>query len=157
MTKIDAYISNEMQLQHHYLTFIHKSKSILSATSILSRSPMAYNTTAPLGKVSCADYVNSGKCQDIFGQFCWFKNDSSYLDGKLKVFKNGDNKEFRLVQNLTLEEADVNQLMRLRNQLVKAAEIFAREGKSTPVLIRTMSKDMDEQLKLAHKVVEVVD
>ena len=27
----------------------------------------------------------------------------------------------------------------------------------TPVLITTMSKDMDEQLTLAHKVVEVVD
>ena len=27
----------------------------------------------------------------------------------------------------------------------------------TPVLIPTMSKDMDEQLKLAHKVVDVVD
>ena len=46
--------------------------------------------------------------------------------------------------------------MRLRNQLVNA-EIFGGEGKLTPVLIPTMSKDMDEQLKLAQTVVDVVD
>ena len=47
--------------------------------------------------------------------------------------------------------------MRLRNQLIKAAENFAREENLTPVLIPTMSEDMDEQLKLAQKVVDVVD
>ena len=54
-------------------------------------------------------------------------------------------------------EADFNQFMRLRNQLVNAAENFAREENSTPVLIPTMSEDTDEQLKLAHKFVDVVD
>ena len=34
---------------------------------------------------------------------------------------------------------------------------FAREENLTPVLIPTMSRDMDEQLKLAHNVVDVVD
>ena len=85
----------------------------------------------------------------------WSKNDSNYLDVKLKVFEKDDNKEFRLVQNLTMGEADFN-LMRLRNQMVNA-ENFAREENLTPVVIPTMSKDMDEQLKLAHKVVDVVD
>ena len=54
-------------------------------------------------------------------------------------------------------EADFNQFVRLRKQLVNAAEIFAREEILTQVLIPTMSKDMDELLKLAHKVVDVVD
>ena len=54
-------------------------------------------------------------------------------------------------------EANFNQFMRVRNQLVNAAENFAREENWTPVLIPTMSKDRDEQLKLAHKVVDVVD
>ena len=54
-------------------------------------------------------------------------------------------------------EADFNQFMRLRNQLVNAAENFAREENLAPVLIPTMSRDMDEQLKLAHKVVDAVD
>ena len=54
-------------------------------------------------------------------------------------------------------EADFNQFMRLRNQLVNAAENFAREEILNPVLIPTISRDMDEQIKLAHKVVDVVD
>ena len=97
------------------------------------------------------------KCQDRFGQDCWSKNDSNYLDVKHKVFRKDDKKELRLVQNLTMGEAEFNQFMRLRNQLVNAAESFAREENLTPVLIPTMSRDMDEQLKLAHKVVDVVD
>ena len=118
---------------------------------------MAYNTTASLDKLTCTDYVDSGNCQDRFGWFSWSKNDSNYLDVKLKVSRKVDKKEFRLVQNLTMGEADLNQYMRLRNQLVNAAENFAREENLTPVLMPTMSRDMDEQLKLAHKVVDVVD
>ena len=155
-TRKEAYKSNKMLLQNHSLTFLHKNKSFLSATSILSRSPIAYNTTASLEKLTCTDYVDIGKCQDKFGQFSWSKKDSSYLDVKLKVFKKDDNKEFRLAQNLTMGEADFNQFMRLRNQLVNPAEKFAREEKFTPVLLPTMSRDIDEQLKLAHKVVDVV-
>ena len=157
MTKRDAYINNEMQLQNHSLTFIHKNKSLPPATSILSCSPMVYTTTASLDKLTCTDFVDFGKCQDIFGHFSWSKKDSNCLDVKLKVFMRGDNKEFRLVQNLTMGEADFKQFMRLGNQLVKAAETFGREDNSTPVLTPTMSRDMDEQLKLAHKVIDVVD
>ena len=47
--------------------------------------------------------------------------------------------------------------MRLGNQLFNAAKNFVREENLTPVLIPTMSKDMDEQLNLAYKVVDVVD
>ena len=65
----DAYISNEMQLQNQYLTFFHKNKSPLSATSSLSRSPMAYNTIASLDKLICTDYVDFGKYQERFGRF----------------------------------------------------------------------------------------
>ena len=54
-------------------------------------------------------------------------------------------------------EADFNQFMKLRNQLVNAADNYAREENLTPVLIPTMSRHTDEQLKLAHKVVDVVD
>ena len=42
-------------------------------------------------------------------------------------------------------------------QLVNAAENFAREENLTPVVIPTMSKDMDEQLKLSHKVVDILN
>ena len=69
MTKKDAYIGNEMQLQNHSSTFFHKDKSPLSTSSILSRSPMDYETTASLDKLTCTDYVDFGKCQDRFGRF----------------------------------------------------------------------------------------
>ena len=157
MTMKDAYISNETQFPNHSLIFIHKNESLLSATSILCRSPMACNITASLDKLTCTDYGDYGKCQDRFGHLSWSRTDSNYMDVKLKVFKKDDNKEFRLVQNLTKGEVDFDQFMRLRNQLVNAAENFAREENLTPLLIPTMSKDMDEQLKWAHKVVNVVD
>ena len=157
MTKKNAYKSNEMQLQNHSSTFINKNKSLASATSILSCSHMAYNTTASLHKLTCTNYVDFGKCQDRFGRFSWSKNDSIFLVVKFKVFKKQDSKEFRLVQNLTMGEADFNQFMRLRNRLFNAAENFAKVENLTPVLIPTMSKEIDEQLKLAHKIVDIVD
>ena len=83
---------------------------------------MAYNTTAILDKLSFTDYVDFGKFHERFGRFSWSKNDSNYLDVKLKVCKKNDNKEFQLAQNLTMGEADFNQFMQLRNQLVNAAE-----------------------------------
>ena len=89
--------------------------------------------------------------------FFWSKNHSNYLDVKLNVFKKNDNKEFWLVQDLSMAEADFNQFMQLRNPLVTAADNIAREKTLSPITIPTMSKDMDEQLKLAHKVVDEVD
>ena len=79
------------------------------------------------------------------------------MDVKPKVFKKDDNKGFRLVQKFLVGEIDFNRLLRLRNQLVNAAENFDREKNLTPVLIPKMSRDTDKQLKLAHKLVEVVD
>ena len=71
---------------------------------------MAYNTTETLDKLACTDYVDLASGQDRFGRFSWTKNDSNYLDIKLKVFKREDkNAEFRLRQNLSMGEADFNQ------------------------------------------------
>ena len=67
-----------------------------------------------------------GKCQDRVGRFRWSKNDSKYFDVKLKIFKKDNNKESQLVQNLTMGEACFNQVMRLRIQLVIAAEHYYR-------------------------------
>ena len=147
MTKKHAYINKETQLQNLYFTFSPKNKSLLSATSILFRSPMTHNTTDSRDKLTFTDHLEFGKCQDRFGHFFLSKNDSNYLDVKLKVFKKDDNKEFRLVQNLTMGEADFKQFLRLRNRLAIAAENIAREENLSTVLIPTMSKDMDEQLK----------
>ena len=97
------------------------------------------------------------KCQDSFEQFYWSKIDSNYLEVEFKVFKRNNNRAFRLVQTLTNGEADFNQFMRLRNHLVIAEEKIAREENLSPVLVPTMSKDMDERFKLVHKVFHVVD
>ena len=134
-----------------------KINSLLSATSILSRSPMTYNTTKTLDKLTCTNYVDFGKSQDRFGRFSWSKNDSNYLDIKLKVFKREDkNAQFWLRENLSMGQADFNQFIRQRNQLVVAADNFLREQNMSPVLQSTLSKDMEEQMKLVHKVSDVV-
>ena len=118
-----------------------KFNSLLSATSILSRSPMAYNTISFMDKLACTDSVNFGKSQDRFGRFSWSKNNSNYLDIKLKVFKREDkNAEFRLNQNLSMGEVDYNQFIRQSNQLVVAADNFLREQNLSPVLRSTLSK-----------------
>ena len=135
-----------------------KSNSLFSATSILSCSPKAYNTTETLDKLTFTDYVDFGKSSDRFGQFSSSKNDSNYLDIKLKVFKIEDkNAEFWLRQNFSMGETDFNQFIRQRNQLVVAANNFVREQNLFPVLQSTLSKDKEEQLKLVHKVIDVVD
>ena len=92
-----------------------------------------------------------GKNQDRFGRFLWSKTDSKYLDKKFKNFEKEDNKDFRVIQNFTMGEADFKQFMRFRNQLVIATANFAREENLSPEVISTMFKDADEQLKLAHK------
>ena len=80
------------------------------------------------------------------------------MDIKLKVFKREDkNAEFRLRQNLSMGEADFNQFIWQRNQLIVAADNFLREQKLSPVFQSTLSKDTEEQLKLVHKLVDIVD
>ena len=119
---------------------------------------MAYITTTSLDKLTCTDYVDFGKSSDRFGRFSWTIKDSNYLDIKLKVFKREDkNAEFRLRRNLSMGGADFNQFIRQRNQLVVAADNFLREENLSPVLHSTLCKDMEEQLKLVHKVIDIVD
>ena len=72
---------------------------------------MANKTTASSDKLTCTDYVDFGNCPDRFGRFCFSKENSNYLVVKLKVFKKGDNREFRLLQNLTMGDANFNQFM----------------------------------------------
>ena len=102
ITKKVPYTCNKLHLQKPSLSLLHRNKSLLLAFIILFRSPI---TTASLDKLTCTDYRDFGKCQYRFGQSSRSKNDSNYLDVKLKVFKKDDNKEFRLVQNLQMGEA----------------------------------------------------
>ena len=102
--------------------------------------------------------MDFGKCQEGRGRFSCTKNDPNYLDIKLKVFKREDkNAEILLRQNFSMGQADFNQFIRQRNQLVVAADNFLREQILSPVLQFTLSKDKEEQLKLVRKVIDVVD
>ena len=119
---------------------------------------MAYNTIATLDKLACTDYVDFGKRQERFGRFFWTKDDSNYLDIKLKVFKRQNkNAGFRLRQNFTMGKFDFNQFFRQSKQPVVAADNILREQNLSFVLQNTLSKVMEEQLKLVHKVIDVVD
>ena len=103
-TKAVTY-SSKIIVQLSFLKII----SLLSTTSILSRSTIAYSATEALDNLACTDYVVFGKSQYRLGRFSWSKNDSNFLDIKLKVFKREDkNAEFRLKQNLTMVKADFN-------------------------------------------------
>ena len=110
-----------------------------------------------MDKPACTDYVDFGKCQDRFGRNSWSKNSFDYLDVKLNLFKRDENNQFRLAQNLTMGEADFNQFFRLRKQLVVAVRDFSKEENLPPMQVKLLAKEMEEQLKLTHKVVEVVD
>ena len=119
---------------------------------------MAYDTPASLDKLTCTDYADFGKRSERFGRSSRTENDSTFLEIKLKRFKREDkNAEFRLRQNFSMGEADFNQFIRQRNQLVVAADNYLREQNLPPVLQSTLTKDMEEQLKLVHKVIDVVD
>ena len=74
------------------------------------------------------------------------------------MFEREDkNAEIRLRQNFSMGEADFNQFIRQGNELNVAADNFLRERFLAPVLQSTLSKDMEEQLKRVHKVIDVVD
>ena len=51
-----------------------------------------------------------------------------------------------------MREVDFNRFTRLSNQLVIAAKNFGREEN-----LPSVSKDLDEQFKLAQKVIDVVE
>ena len=141
----EAYIYTFSQLLNRSSTFIVKNRSLFSTTSVLSFSPMAHNIFVSLDNLYCTIYVDFGKRQDRFELFYWSKTFSNCLDVKIKVFQRDDNSDFRMVQNLTMGEAQFNQFLQLRNQLVNEAEKLGREENLTPVLQTTMPKDMDEQ------------
>ena len=50
-TKTELHMSIKLPHQNHSLPFIHKKETILSATRIRSRSPMADDTTAFLDEL----------------------------------------------------------------------------------------------------------
>ena len=133
MTKKEANKSNSFYLLNHSLSFKVRNSSLLSAASVLSHSPMAYNTTASLDKLTCIEYVYFGNCQNRFVRFgpkistTWMLNLKSPRETTTEIFAGSK-----------MGEADFNRFILLRNQLVIATENFAREGNLSAVLIPTL-------------------
>ena len=71
--------------------------------------------------------MDFGKSHDRRGRTSWSKSSLDYSDVKLKLFKKDENKKIRLAQNLTMGEAEFNQFIRLRNQVVVAFRDFIIE------------------------------
>ena len=113
---------------------------------------MAQNSKAYLNKLTCTDYVDFGENQLRLLQHFWSGNDSNYFDVNFKFLKKDDTKKFLLVQCFRTGEEEFNQFNWLRTQLVNGAENFAIQGNLSSVLKPTLSKDMDEQFKLVHKL-----
>ena len=85
------------------------------------------------------------------------RSDSNYLVVKLKCFQKDGNREFRLVQKIATGESEFNLFVRLRKQLALAAQNFGRDQTFSNIPITTLSKVLEEQSKLVHKVIDVVD
>ena len=79
------------------------------------------------------------------------------LGRESQKFQGGRKQTFSTGQNLTMGEADFDQFIRLRNQLVVAVRDFSKEEQLPSVQTKLLAKDMEVQLKLAHRVVEVSD
>ena len=77
-----------------------------------------------MGKLTCTNSVIFERSQDSIDHFFKSKIESNYLVVKLKVLKKDDIRDFRLVQNKTIGQADFNQFVRLRIPLIVAAEKF---------------------------------
>ena len=156
-----AYKSSDFHFSDHCSTFILKNQlasfSYQHSISFI-HGLQHYKNLGKTGLYRLRELWQVSRQICRFGRISWSKNDSNYLDIELKVFKREDkNAEIRLRQKFSMGEADFNQFIRQRNQLVVAADNFLREQILSSVLQSTLSKDMEEQLKLVHKVIDVVD
>ena len=76
---------------------------------------------------------------------------------RLKIFKKGDNKCFRMVRNLSEEKAHFDQFLGLQKQPVVAADNLRRGENLSPLQTLTNCKALNEHLKWAQKTFEVGD
>ena len=153
-----VYKSSDLHFSNHCSTFILNFQ--LASSTYQHSVSFSYGLQhyRNLGKTSLHRLCGLWQVSDRFGRFSGTKNDSNYLDIEPKLLKREDkNAEFQLRQNLSMGEADFNQFIRQRYQLVVAAENFLRVQNLSTVLQSTLSKDMEEQLKLVHEVIDIVD
>ena len=119
-----AYISNKLERQSHSLRVLLKNKHQFHLPAFLLNHALLTTLLRPwTNSVVPTLWTLENAVTDLI--YCLGpKNDSSYLDKKLKVFKKDDN--FRPVQKSALGEAVFKESVCWRIQLVIAAENFGR-------------------------------
>ena len=124
MSDNKAYISNKLERQSHSLKVLLENKHQFHLPAFLIIHALITTLLRPwTNSVVPTLWTLENAVTDMI--YCLGpKNDSSYLDIKLKVFKKEDN--FRLVQKSALGEAVFKQSVSLTSQLVIAAENFGR-------------------------------
>ena len=75
----------------------------------------------------------------------------------LKSLKKDIANEFKRYQCVSLGQYDFKQFLRLRNQLIVAADNFTKEENLPYINVVGLSRDIDEQLKHVHKVIEIAE
>ena len=126
---------------------------------------MASNVTSSDQKLACTGFVDFGKRENKrFGRISWSKHaenraKTALLDIKLEIFKIDQDGEFRMHQCLSISEKDFNDFMRMKDELLVATTEFATvQGlQLQPITIGPFAREMETQLKMAHKVYNVVD
>ena len=110
---------------------------------------MTYNTTVFLTKsLVSAMWTLENANTDLVDSF-WCEKDSNYLDVIFEFFWKDDDRDFQLVQNITMGESNFNQFKQPTNHLVVTNENFASEHTVSPIEI-TISSYLEEQLNFVH-------
>ena len=73
---------------------------------------MASNTTASINKLSCTNYVDSGKLNDRFGIFPGLKTTPTSIILEINVVKEIANEDYRLVENTTILQKSTKKYLR---------------------------------------------
>ena len=85
------------------------------------------------------------------------KNNETYPDIQLKVFRQDDKGDYRRHQQINLGVFDFKQLLCLRNPIALAVREFPKDETLKEVVNSTLSEDMDEQIKHSQKAITIVD
>ena len=153
---------NKLMLRRLSLSFTLKNKSLFSATNVPPHNPppMVQITTSCVETLKCTNF-------EVFGTLIIFKTDIDKLFGRKlipkfleftpTVVKKSWHQTFSPGTQSFIEKKDFIQVESLRNPLFVAAEHFRREENFSSVQKPTISKDKDEKLKLAHKLVNTLN
>ena len=92
-----------------------------------------------------------------FGKFSWSKNDCIYLDTKLKFFKIVEKKRFSTSTKSFNGRVRFQPIHAIAESSGECSTNLASKAKFSPTQIPRISENMDEQLKLAHRVADAAD